>query len=433
LPRRIFIVIALVVGSVLAAPLVSAEDDPRETLREAREERERTLAERAELAKELDLLEASDAELLEALQVLNDQVASQELVVVRAEDAILDAIAAEAAVRDEIEITRQRANGIRQLARDRAVEAYVAPRGDTGAGGDIMVFARREALLRYVDLDGRDLLDQMRAAEDDLDLLTEEAGVRRDQAVALDAELELALTQLRNDVEAQERVRRELSDIIGEVEAQIDAMAAADAEIAQIIRDAQREIARDEALARAATSTTTTRAPTATTTAPTDGDLPAPDDTAPDNTPPDDTTTPPAATTTTAAAAPTDLTLIWPTTGSVTSSFGSRVHPITGKVRNHTGIDIANAKGTSIWAAQSGTVIFSGRMGGYGEAVIVDHGSGASTLYAHMLSRSVSKGQAVNQGAEVGKMGSTGFSTGFHVHFELRIDGTAANPATYLQ
>ena len=283
---------------------------------------------------------------------------------------------------------------------------------------------------QHRDTAGIDLLDRLRAVEDDLDFLTEQALSRREEAISLDAELESALTRLRSDVAAQKRVRRELGDIIGEVEAQIDAMATTDAEITRIIRDAQRKIARDEALARAATSTTTT---TTTTEAPTTTAVPVDGDAPPGGAPPSDDSTPPAATTTTTAPVPTDLTLIWPTTGTVTSSFGSRVHPITGKVRNHTGIDIANAKGTSIWAAQSGTVIFSGRMGGYGEAVIVDHGSGASTLYAHMLSRSVSEGQAVNQGAEVGKMGSTGFSTGFHVHFELRLDGTAANPATYLQ
>ena len=284
----------------------------------------------------------------------------------------------------------------------------------------------------------RDLLDQLHAVEQDLEQLFNEAAIHRNDAIAFQADMETALQQLEIDVIAQERIRAELAELIQHLDDEIAAMAAQEAELRSVIRDAQREIARQEALARAATSTTTTTTTTApTTTAPTttspDGEAPA--DTTPTTEAPTDGEQPDAGTTTTTEAPAQDLSnlgLIWPTTGSVTSGFGTRVHPITGTERHHAGIDIGNNAGTPIWTAQSGTVIFSGRMSGFGETVIVSHGPNVTTLYAHMSSRSVAKGSDIAQGQEVGRMGSTGFSTGDHLHFEVRVDGTAVNPRLYL-
>jgi len=95
-------------------------------------------------------------------------------------------------------------------------------------------------------------------------------------------------------------------------------------------------------------------------------------------------------------------------------------------------MDIGNNAGTSIWAAQSGTVIFSGRMSGFGETVIISHGPDVTTLYAHMSRRTATKGSTIGKGQEVGKMGSTGFSTGDHLHFEVRVNGNPVNPRAYL-
>ena len=120
----------------------------------------------------------------------------------------------------------------------------------------------------------------------------------------------------------------------------------------------------------------------------------------------------------------------------ISSPFGYRVHPIFKKKIFHTGIDYAIAYGTPIKASNSGKVIYSGWYGGYGKIVIIDHGSctgrPTTTLYAHMSRANVKAGDFVNQGDIIGYVGSTGYSTGPHVHFEVRIDGRPKNPKDFL-
>lgn len=116
---------------------------------------------------------------------------------------------------------------------------------------------------------------------------------------------------------------------------------------------------------------------------------------------------------------------LWPTdTNKITSSFSpNRVNPVSGVVRPHTGTDIGAQQGAPIWAAQSGTVILAANNGGYGNCVILDHGNGVTTLYGHMSAILVQKGDVVQQGEQIGRVGSTGNSTGPHLHFEIMIDG----------
>ncbi len=124
--------------------------------------------------------------------------------------------------------------------------------------------------------------------------------------------------------------------------------------------------------------------------------------------------------------------LMWPTSGPITSPFGWRVHPIFGTSRFHSGIDIGADYGQDVVAADGGVIIYSGWMGGYGKAVIVDHGDGVSTLYAHNSELVVSEGQRVAKGQVISYVGSTGYSTGPHLHFEVRKDGSPTNPLSYL-
>lgn len=121
---------------------------------------------------------------------------------------------------------------------------------------------------------------------------------------------------------------------------------------------------------------------------------------------------------------------VWPLNGyyKLTSAFGYRIHPITNRPHSHTGIDVPAPYGTSIKAAKGGQVVTSAYHSSYGNYVVVDHGNGNSTLYAHMSSRSVSAGQMIKQGQEVGKVGSTGSSTGNHLHLEVRVNYNRVNP-----
>ena len=122
----------------------------------------------------------------------------------------------------------------------------------------------------------------------------------------------------------------------------------------------------------------------------------------------------------------------WPTAGYVASGYGYRWHPILGGNRLHMGIDLGSIMGQSVWASKSGVVIRAGWAGGYGKMVVIDHGGGFSSLYAHLQSISVGEGHLVRAGEEVGKMGSTGLSTGPHLHFEIRVNGVAQDPLQYL-
>jgi murein DD-endopeptidase MepM/ murein hydrolase activator NlpD len=125
--------------------------------------------------------------------------------------------------------------------------------------------------------------------------------------------------------------------------------------------------------------------------------------------------------------------LIWPSNASnvVTSFFGTRFHPIYKEYRTHNGTDIGAAYGTNILAADSGTVITSTYSSSYGNYVVISHGNGMTTLYAHMSTRLVSDGQAVAQGSVIGRVGSTGASTGPHLHFEVSVDGRRVDPLSY--
>jgi murein DD-endopeptidase MepM/ murein hydrolase activator NlpD len=121
-----------------------------------------------------------------------------------------------------------------------------------------------------------------------------------------------------------------------------------------------------------------------------------------------------------------------PIPGAVISSgFGPRVHPIFGDVRMHTGVDFEAAEGTPIHAAADGVVVSAGVQGGYGNATIIDHGNSLATLYAHQSRMIVSAGQSVKRGQVIGYVGHTGYATGPHLHFEVRVNGTPVDPMPY--
>lgn len=127
--------------------------------------------------------------------------------------------------------------------------------------------------------------------------------------------------------------------------------------------------------------------------------------------------------------------MAWPVPGQyrVTSNFGGRADPITGARANHGGTDIAAPYGSAIVSANDGVVIYAGWHYSYGNYVIVDHGGGIATLYGHCSKLLVSKGQEVSRGEKIALIGSTGYSTGNHLHFEVRKNGVRTQPMDYLK
>ncbi len=126
-------------------------------------------------------------------------------------------------------------------------------------------------------------------------------------------------------------------------------------------------------------------------------------------------------------------TLQWPLRGRLSSGYGYRIHPIYRVRKMHTGIDVAVSSGTPIRAAAPGKVVHASRWGGYGNCVILDHGGGMATLYAHCSRIAVKNGATVEQGDIVGYAGSTGLATGPHLHFEVRKDGRHVDPMSLLK
>lgn len=123
----------------------------------------------------------------------------------------------------------------------------------------------------------------------------------------------------------------------------------------------------------------------------------------------------------------------WPAPSShiITSNFGWRIHPVYGYGKGHTGVDIGISYGTVVAAASGTVIVAQGGYGGYGNAIVIDHGSGISTLYGHLSQFKVHTGQHVSKGQAIAVSGNTGVSTGPHLHFEVRISGNPVNPMSY--
>ena len=123
---------------------------------------------------------------------------------------------------------------------------------------------------------------------------------------------------------------------------------------------------------------------------------------------------------------------VWPVRGWISSRFGYRTSPFTGRRELHKGLDIVNRRGTPVVVTADGEVVFAGYKSGYGKMVIVDHGLERVTKYGHLAEISVQSGDMVTRGQELGKVGSTGRSTGPHLHYEVVVNGEAVDPADYL-
>jgi murein DD-endopeptidase MepM/ murein hydrolase activator NlpD len=263
----------------------------------------------------------------------------------------------------------------------------------------------------------RDVVDQLRAAKAELTVQRQQADALAAEAANRRAEAEAKLAELEAAKADQERLRSALSTRIADAQAESAGLAAEDARLTGIIQ-AREDEARRQAAAQAEAARRAAAPPS--TVPASSGASPA---TGAGTT---GTTSPGATPPTTVTRPPTSGGLIWPVAGSVSSEFGPRWGAM------HSGIDIWAPIGTSVVAAKGGTVISTGFSGGYGNLVLIDHGGGFVTAYAHLSAISVASGQSVGQGQLVGAVGCTGSCTGPHLHFETRVNGAAQNPRSFL-
>jgi murein DD-endopeptidase MepM/ murein hydrolase activator NlpD len=411
-----------VLAGPLAVGLAGAQDDGVEDLRQERENNRR---EAAEVAEELDALAAEDDELAAAVEALEAHIALQETRIVAAEEAIVDAEARAALARDQADTLDAEAVDIRRRLELAAIDAFVAPRPDVLGQLDDENLLDVELTGFYVEEvvgDEYELIDELRVAQSAQTEAIRRADEATEEAEAERTDLAARLVELDDSKAEVEVLRAQVAARIDEWEAVGREIEAADAVIAAQIRDLEAELARQaaaEARRRADEEEARRQAEEAAAADAVDTDSETPDS-------PDD-----------APAAPPVLggpfvVTHRPVPGTVTSRFGLRVHPIFGTSRNHYGIDFDGNSGDPIVAAAPGQVISAGWMNGYGNVVVISHGNGYTTLYAHQSQIQVGYGDTVAGGETIGRVGSTGWSTGPHLHWEIRIDGVAVDPMPYI-
>ncbi|HEX2700978.1 MAG TPA: peptidoglycan DD-metalloendopeptidase family protein [Acidimicrobiales bacterium] len=348
-----------------------------------RAKREAARQKRAKLAAELNHLRASDAQLTSAVKILDRQVAAQQAGADAARQAVSAALAAVAESEAKIAATETEMTTLHTAVVNRAVSVYVRPKDNALVGvigaKDLGDASRRSSLLAQVTNKDRDVLDRLRALREDLGDEKVKADAARDVAAQRRQVVLARLSELQKARKEKQRLSAALDARIREYQAEADAVAQQESGLTALIRSRESS--------RASRGDAVDPGP--------DGRI-------------------------------SGAGLSWPIRGPVTSGFGTRWG------RLHAGIDIGAGTGTPIRAAKAGDVIFAGVMSGYGNVVIIDHGGGLSTLYAHQSRLGTSDGTSVAQGDVIGYVGSTGHSTGPHLHFETRVGGSPQNPMRYL-
>lgn len=354
----------------------------RESASSVKRRRDDIRAKRAKAAAELNALKASDAELERAVDALGEQVRAQTAKVSSARQAVAAADASLAAAEARLRGTEAKIGSLQTQVVNRAVTAYVRPQGvaiaEIADAADLGQASRRHSLLQQVANADRDVIDQLREAREDQGIEQEQAAEARNVAAARRKTVESELSGLQRSLAEKARVEKALQARIKQFQAEVDALSSQEAAVSELIRASE---ARARQQARQVV-----------------GDV----------------------------GRVSGAGLVWPVRGTVTSEYGYRWG------RLHAGIDISAPAGTPIRAAKAGVVIHAGWMGGYGNVVIVDHGGGLSTVYAHQSRIGSSEGQSLSQGQVLGYVGTTGHSTGNHLHFETRVNGSAVNPRRYL-
>ena len=362
---------------------------------------------KAEIERNLESYKADQAEYAGQIGTLNNKIALTEEEIDATQDILDELDANIAQTEQELEETTQELENKKELFATRIRVMY--ENGDTSYMDVLLnsenfsdMLSNMEIVSQIMDYDKgvvaeytalKESIEQMKAElesdradkQDYMDSLED----RKEELESDRADLKKLLAKLENDIEYAEKTARQMQADEDKVNAEIEELSRQEAEAARKAAEAAKKAAQSKS-ASSSTSTSTVRA---------------------------------------------SGSMVWPcpSYNYISSNYGYRTHPITGKVSSfHKGIDIAASSGNPVLAAASGTVVKSYMSSSYGNYIVISHGGGLMTAYAHLSRRLVSVGDTVSAGQQIGKVGSTGNSTGPHLHFEVYVNGSTVNPMNYV-
>ena len=394
--RTFRLIAALIALAAFSGGVPHSGAQDNDTIKEAKEKREDARRAQLQARIELEYVAAEDLEVVEALNAATELVNLQQAKI----DAANQRLTAAAQAREQAEVALLAAGSEVELLREQtlryAVESYVGfdERQRTEAWLDAdnaTIAAHKVALLDAVSTETFDVVDQLRAIEERRAELLADAEAARAETDEITAGLADALGELEANQARQAQLKAEVDKRRERWETALANAEQEEADLTAKIKAEEERIERELERARLARL---------------------------------------------AAASPVNPNLgivsdggwTWPTAGGVASVYGQRLHPILGYYRLHSGIDVGGAQGQEIWAAHDGIIQLAGWNGGYGNTIVIAHGESTTTLYAHMSGFAVSVGEYVQPGQLVGYVGSTGLSTGPHLHYEIHREDKKINP-----
>ena len=390
---KVSLMLAVGASLLLPASALIAQDD-NEVIEEAKEQRELKRQEQLAAEAEIALLEAEDLEVVAALEAATSLVNLQEAKAQAAEQRLQAALDTKIQAQEDFLAIASEIEEIEQRALTYAVESYIGMSDRRTEAWfeaeDATIAAHKIALLDLISSNTNDVLDQLKLIQEERSYLLTKAAVAQEEADAIREELE----QVRVELDAQKAVREEIKKELDVRRAHWDSVLATaveeQKEITDFIAAEEERIAREleEARRRAELEARL-------------GQI-------------------------------TEAGWVLPSPGAITSWFGPRLHPILGYTRMHNGVDFNCWTGDPIRSATDGIVIMAQYYGGYGYTIIVQHANSLSTLYAHLSAFNSQVNDYVVAGQQIGQCGTTGLSTGPHLHFEVRQSGAPVNPLPYL-
>jgi murein DD-endopeptidase MepM/ murein hydrolase activator NlpD len=366
---------------------------------DARHKRDEARRKAAQVRRDLDLAQASETELEKHLEEIAADLADRQAEAADAQSDADQAAASVVKITADIAALKEELAHRREIFNRRAVIAYMGGEGrpldDLSLAGqllslpsDLTDVARRTEIVKGVSQQDNDAYTRLIETQEKLAQDEVALTAARDRAAKRSADAKAAVQSVALLKKDQEKAKAVLDQRIAALTAEADALAAEQTKLEDLIR--QRQAAVEAARrAREAAGNGLSRLPRAG-----------------------------------SGVSPSGF--IWPVQGPVTSGYGPRWG------RMHTGIDVGARGGTPLHAAKAGEVIYAGWLGGYGNTVLIDHGEGVATLYGHQSRIAAAEGQILNQGDVLGFVGTTGHSTGNHLHFEIRVDTKPRNPRPYL-